>query len=167
MPCLRQTSAVFAPASCSFNIPMICSSVNRERFIRPSPDRDGLYQILEEGQGLRSLDALDQALHDRRPFHRGARRFAQIRYDRGCCGDRLNLPNMCPFAIPSGWRRQASSRLSEVSETATTTLSPKRSTVFTRPRSSIDVGRGATSKPCSSPRWNGSTGSTTGVFWSP
>ncbi|WP_209788911.1 hypothetical protein, partial [Agrobacterium tumefaciens] len=31
-----------------------CSSVNRERFICPSPDRNGLYQILEEVQGLRS-----------------------------------------------------------------------------------------------------------------
>ncbi|MFB4386560.1 hypothetical protein RAC79_25550, partial [Agrobacterium sp. LR_9] len=40
-----------------FNIPMICSSVNRERFICPSPDRNGLYQILEEVQGLRSLTA--------------------------------------------------------------------------------------------------------------
>gem|GEM_PF-4642458 len=31
-------------------------SVNRERFIRPSPDRNGVYQILEEVQGLRSPD---------------------------------------------------------------------------------------------------------------
>src|ERR1700760_4690697 len=35
-PCLRARSAVFAPASCSFNTPMICSSVNRARFISPS-----------------------------------------------------------------------------------------------------------------------------------
>src|SRR6202161_2390964 len=35
-PCLRARSAVFAPASCSFKTPMICSSVNRTRFIRPS-----------------------------------------------------------------------------------------------------------------------------------
>lgn len=55
MPCLRQTSAVFTPASCFFNIPMIYSSVNRECFIRPSPQCDGLYQDLEEVQGLRSL----------------------------------------------------------------------------------------------------------------
>ena len=33
---------------------MICSSENRERFIRPSPLIDGLYQNLEEVQGLRS-----------------------------------------------------------------------------------------------------------------
>lgn len=46
-------------------------------------------------------------------------------------------------------------------------LSLRRSTVFTRPRSSIDVGRGATLKLWSSPHWNGSTGSTTAAFWSP
>jgi len=32
-PCLRARSAVFAPASASFNTPIICSSVNRDRFI--------------------------------------------------------------------------------------------------------------------------------------
>lgn len=69
--------------------------------------------------------------------------------------------NMCPFAIPNGWRRQASSLPSEASATVMTTLSPKRSTVFTRPRSSIDVGHGATSRRWSLLRWNGSIGSTT------
>jgi hypothetical protein len=39
MPCLRQTSATFIPASCSRRTPMICSSVNRLRFIHPSPLR--------------------------------------------------------------------------------------------------------------------------------
>lgn len=34
---------------------MICSSVNRDRFIRPAPGWGGLYQILEEVQGLRSV----------------------------------------------------------------------------------------------------------------
>ena len=43
------------PESCSFRIAMICSSPNRERFIRPSPLIDGLYQNLDEVQGLRSL----------------------------------------------------------------------------------------------------------------
>src|SRR5262249_31730509 len=33
MPCLRHTSAVVAPASCSRRIPMICSSLNRLPFI--------------------------------------------------------------------------------------------------------------------------------------
>ena len=35
MPCLRQNSATGTPASCSFKIPMLCSSENRDRFIRP------------------------------------------------------------------------------------------------------------------------------------
>ena len=33
IPCLRHTSAVALPASCSRRTPMICSSLNRERFI--------------------------------------------------------------------------------------------------------------------------------------
>src|SRR5207302_7919845 len=37
MPCLRHTSAVFAPASCSCRIAMICSSLNRLRFIVRPP----------------------------------------------------------------------------------------------------------------------------------
>lgn len=53
--------------------------------------------------------------------------------------------NMCPFAIPNGWRKLASSRLSGVSATVMTTLSRKRSMVFTRPRSSIGEDRGETS----------------------
>ncbi len=63
--------------------------------------------------------------------------------------------NMCPFAIPNGWRKRASSRRSGVLEIPMTTLSLKRSMVFTRPRSSIGEDRGETSKPWSSPRWNG------------
>ena len=50
---------------------------------------------------------------------------------------------------------------------ATTMLSPRRSTVSTKPRSSIDGDRGGRSKPSSSQRWNGWTGSTTGGSWSP
>src|SRR5947208_15454373 len=37
MPCLRHTSAVFAPASCSCRTAMICSSLNRLRFIVRPP----------------------------------------------------------------------------------------------------------------------------------
>src|SRR6185312_10711771 len=37
MPCLRHTSAVDSPASCSRRIPMICSSLNRlPLIVRPS-----------------------------------------------------------------------------------------------------------------------------------
>lgn len=35
MPCLRQRSAVPSPDYCSFNIAMICSSLNLLRFMRP------------------------------------------------------------------------------------------------------------------------------------
>src|SRR5690606_3353451 len=38
-PCLRARSPAFAPASCSRRTAMICSSVNRFRFIRPSFDQ--------------------------------------------------------------------------------------------------------------------------------
>src|SRR5262249_51934528 len=54
MPCLRQTSSVLAPTSCSRRIAMICSSLNLERFIVRLPYLDGLYCKLEESQGLRS-----------------------------------------------------------------------------------------------------------------
>src|SRR5690242_14833763 len=51
------TSAVAAPASCSRKIPMICSSLNRLRFIVRLLPGDGLYSILEEFSGLRSRGA--------------------------------------------------------------------------------------------------------------
>lgn len=72
-----------------------------------------------------------------------------------CYDDRLNLPNIYPFAIPNAWPKQASSLPSEVSATVTIMLSPKRSTVFTGPRSSIGEDHGATSKRWSSPYSNG------------
>ncbi|MFL5265927.1 MAG: isochorismatase family protein [Stellaceae bacterium] len=37
MPCLRHSSVTGVPAACSLRIPKICSSVYRDRFIRPSP----------------------------------------------------------------------------------------------------------------------------------
>jgi hypothetical protein len=54
VPYLRQTSAVFAPASCSRSIPMICSSVNRLGFMSIPLTGDGLYPFLEEIAGLSS-----------------------------------------------------------------------------------------------------------------
>jgi len=54
IPCLWQRSAVFAPASCSRRIPMICSSVNLDRFIVRLLSGYGLCSNLEENQGLRS-----------------------------------------------------------------------------------------------------------------
>ena len=49
----------------------------------------------------------------------------------------------------------------------TTTPSPKRSMASTRPKSSIDADRGATSRPSSSQPSSGWTGSTIAGFWSP
>src|SRR5580693_1293203 len=54
IPYLRQTSAVFVPASCSRKIPMICSSVNRLGFMSIPLTSDELYPLLEEVSGLSS-----------------------------------------------------------------------------------------------------------------
>lgn len=70
-------------------------------------------------------------------------------------------PNICPFAIQSDWRKPASNHQSAASETATTTPWRKRSTGCSRPRSSTVAAHGAVSRPCNTPLWNGSIGSTT------
>ena len=69
------------------------------------------------------LDALEQALHDRRPLHRGG---LVHHSDRGSQSSRSNTP--------SAWLKQAWSPLSAVSEIPMTMPSPKPSTVSTRPR---------------------------------
>ena len=69
------------------------------------------------------LDALEQALHDRRPVHRGG---LVHHSDRGSQYVSINTP--------SAWLKPASSLLSAASEIPTTMLSPKPSTVSTRPR---------------------------------
>lgn len=50
---LVAASAAAAPASCSFRIPVICFSVNREKLII-CPLIDEFYLNLEEAQSLRS-----------------------------------------------------------------------------------------------------------------
>jgi hypothetical protein len=90
------------------------------------------------------LDALEQALHERRPVHRAG----LIRHsDRGTQTSRSNTP--------SAWPRLALSRPSVASATPMTMLSPRRSTASTKPRSTIGVAHGARSRPWSSRRWNG------------
>jgi transposase InsO family protein len=101
------------------------------------------------------LDALEQALHDRRPVHRGG---LVHHSDRGSQYVSIKYTERLPPPVSS--RRWAASA------TATTMLWPRQSTVSTRPRSSIDVGRGGRSTPSSSRRWNGSTGSTIAGCWS-
>ncbi|MGF6425947.1 transposase InsO family protein [Bradyrhizobium elkanii] len=68
------------------------------------------------------LEALEQALHDRRPVHRGGLVHHSDRVSQG------------GLSTPSAWLKLASSLPSAVSEIPTTTLSPKPSTVSTRPR---------------------------------
>src|SRR5947208_1436912 len=61
MPCLRHTSAVFAPASCSCRIAMICSSLNRLRFIvrPPSGGRTLLKSGGASGAQVRTCRAVE------------------------------------------------------------------------------------------------------------
>ena len=102
------------------------------------------------------LDALEQALHDRRPIHRGGlvhhsdrgSQYVSIRYT-----ERLAEAGIEPSVGSVG--------------DSTTTPSPKRSTVSTRPSSSIDADHGARSRPSSSRPWSGWTGSTIAGCWSP
>ena len=102
------------------------------------------------------LDALEQALHDRRPVQgsrlvhhsdRGSQ-YVSIRYT-----ERLAEAGVEPSVGSVG--------------DATTMLSPKPSTASTRPRSSIGVDHGAHARPSSSRRSNGSTGSTIAGCWNP
>jgi transposase InsO family protein len=68
------------------------------------------------------LDALEQALHERRPMHRGGLAHHSA----------SGVRNTSAFATLSDLPSPASSRLSEASATATTTPSPRRSTASTR-----------------------------------
>src|SRR5215211_916317 len=54
IPCRRHTSPVFAPASCSRRIAMICSCVNLDRFVVRSFQGPGLYPQMDEIAGVRS-----------------------------------------------------------------------------------------------------------------
>src|SRR5690606_3382305 len=78
----------------------------------------------------------------------------------------IAVSNTSRSSIRSDWPRRESSLPSEASATLTTTPSPKRSTVSTRPRSFIGADHGGASKRLNSPLWNGSTGSTIDGFWS-
>jgi transposase InsO family protein len=103
-----------------------------------------------------ALDALEQALRDRRPAHRAGlvhysdrgSQYVSIRYSE-CLAEAGIEPSV-----------------GSVGDSYDNALA-EPSTGSTRPRSSIDAVRGAPSRPSSSPRWNGSTGSTTAGCWSP
>lgn len=90
-----------------------------------------------------------------------------LRMAAASCIIRIAVFNTFRSGIPNAWQRQASSRPSGMSVTATITRSQKRSTVSTRPRSSIGVDHGGAKRQWNSPLLNGSTGPTTAAFWSP
>src|SRR6202020_308378 len=87
--------------------------------------------------------------------------------EAGSCTTAIEAANTSPSDTPSAWRRLASSPRWVASATRTIMLSPKPSTASTRPRSSIGVDHGAHARPSSSPRSNGSTGSTIAGCWNP
>ena len=109
------------------------------------------------------LDALEQALHDRRPTHRGGlihhsdrgSQYVSIKYT-----ERLAEAGVEPSVGSVG----------DSSDNPVLSLSkglwPRRSTAFTRPRSSTAVDPGDPSKPWNTRPSNGSTGLTIAVCWS-
>ena len=92
------------------------------------------------------LDALEQAIHQRRP----AQDQPVHHSDRNIC--RSNTPN--------DWQRRRLDRQSAASGIPMTMPWPKRSTVYSRLKSSTGVGHGAALRPLNTPPWNGSIGST-------
>src|SRR6201996_4743430 len=94
------------------------------------------------------LDALEQALHDRRP----ASRSGLVHHsDRGA-------QLVFRSNTPSGSPKPESNLPSAASAILTITPSPKRSMVSTKLKSSINGARGATSRPSSSQPSSGWTG---------
>jgi transposase InsO family protein len=71
------------------------------------------------------LDALEQAIHDRRPVSKGG----LIHHS-----DRLNLPNIFRSNIPSDWQKRVSSHRSAALVIVMTMLSPRPSTASTKPK---------------------------------
>lgn len=102
------------------------------------------------------LDALEQAIHQRRPAQ------DQLVHH----SDLGSPPNICRSSIPNDWQRRGLPRLSAVSGIPMTMLWPKRSTACSKLKSSTDAGHGAALRPSNTPPWNGSTGSTIAVCWS-
>jgi putative transposase len=98
------------------------------------------------------LDALEQALQERRPVHRGIpTRFQEvsIRYTERLADAGIDLS------------------VGSVGDSYDIALSPRRSTAFTQAEVTIGVGHGETSRPSSSRHRFGSTGSTISCFSEP
>jgi transposase InsO family protein len=112
------------------------------------------------------LDALEQAVHQRRPssglVHHSDRgsQYLSIKYTERLAEAGIE-PSVAAIVTRTDgvpWRP---------SGTATTMLWPRRSTVFSKQRSFIAVGHGAASTPWNMPHSNGSIGSTTAACWNP
>jgi transposase InsO family protein len=84
------------------------------------------------------LDALEQALYDRKPPEDGGWRTTPT-----------GVRNTCPSATANAWPKPASSSQWAPRTTAMTTRLPRPSTGSTRPRSFIGAGRGRLNR-----RWN-------------
>ena len=100
------------------------------------------------------LDALEQAVHQRRP-------------DAGLVHHSDRGSQYLSSAALNVWRRRASSLPWAASATATTTLWPRPSTACSRRRSSTAADLGKASRVSNTRRWNGWTGSTTAEFSNP
>ena len=101
-----------------------------------------------------ALDALEQALHAR-PGAMGSYTTATV------------AGNMSPSDTPNAWLRPVSSHPWAALATPMTTRWPRRSSVSTRQKSSIDAAPGTTWNTSSSQPSNGSTGSTTDAYSNP
>jgi len=108
------------------------------------------------------LDALEQAIHQRRPardqlVHHSDRgsQYLSIKYTERLAPSR-DIASQCPAGQ---WRRR-SHRLLAVSAIHMTMPWPRRSTVCSKQKLFTGAGLGAALKRSNTQRWNGSTGST-------
>ena len=95
------------------------------------------------------LDALEQALYDRRPVQKGGLIHHSDRPSRGLRRKPLlgnGTGNICPFGIPNDWPKLASNHRLAVLVTRMIMLSPRRLTVSTKPNSFIAKAHGAICK---------------------
>jgi hypothetical protein len=88
-----------SPASCSRKIPMIYSSLNRLRFIRPSFLDDGLYQNLEELLGLRSAGLTVRLISASHATYRGPQGCRRDSSTARASGQKPTLPSALSLSL--------------------------------------------------------------------
>lgn len=99
-PCRQHTSAIGIPASCSFNIAMICSSLNLLRFIlSDSYQRGRLRSNLEDNAGLRPACIDFMAIRHLRPVQNAA---IYCLHKEAIMGRNSTLPGANPEHGPIG-----------------------------------------------------------------